>query len=232
MSTPLVWNSLEIAKLVASMAMPVAVALIGLWITSSLRDKDRKFEAAYQSERRLNTPHIELHLDCDFLGMRNGFHLVTFTAAAKNVGQVLHRFNGITLRIRGIKDEPFEFRGDTNAANASPYDEYQVKFPYRLLTTDLVPKSKDWNFVFIEPGVTQRLPLTTLVPVEFTHLLVHVKFEYEKYTPHTAEAVFAVPRLQLDGGHVDDLGHLGDARTIANLAELGGGIHATRTSQI
>lgn len=226
MSAP-AWNSLEIAKFVASMATPVVVALIGLWITSRLKAKDRKFEAAYQSERRLNTPHIELHLDCNFLGVRDGIHLATFTVAAKNVGQVLHKFTGITLRIRGIKDEPFEYRVGTNDANVNPYDKYRVRFPHLLLKTDLVPKSSDpnkhWNFIFVEPGVTQRLPLTTCVPVEFRYLLVHVIFSYEKYTPHTAEAVFAVPTSRDDGGHVDDLGAAGDSLTTASPATLGGG---------
>jgi len=192
MNTQQVWNSLELAKFSASLATPVVVALIGLWISSRLKAQDRKFEAAYHAEHRLNTPHIELKLDCEFHGIRNSCRLATFTVTATNVGQVLHKFDRIILRVRGIKDEPFGYRADEDR-----HDNYRVDFPHPLLKTNLVPVPK-WNFVFVEPGVTQRLPLTTCIPVDFTYLLVHVKFEYEAYTPHTAEAVFAVPAVQND----------------------------------
>jgi hypothetical protein len=41
--------------------------------------------------------------------------------------------------------------------------------------------------------VTQQISLTTLIPIEYTYVLMHVEFEYKNYWPHTAEAVFAVP---------------------------------------
>lgn len=136
------------------------VALIGLWISSRLKAQDRKFEAAaYHAEHRLNTPHMELKLDCEFHGIRSSCHLATFTVTATNVGQVLHKFDRIMLRVRGIKDEPFEYRVDKNRD-----DKYRVDFPHPLLETNLVPVPK-WNFVFVEPGVTQRLALTTRIPV-------------------------------------------------------------------
>ncbi len=190
-----VWTSLEIAKFAASMATPVAVALIGLWINSRLKAQDRRAEAAYRSEHRLNTPHIELNLECEVLGTRAGKHLVTFSVAARNTGQVLHKFNQIVLRVRGIRDEPFECGAVDDQIDVAPYDVYRAKFPYPLLKTNLVP-TPTWNFVFVEPGVTQRLPLTTPISAEFTYLLVHVMFAYEAYTPHTAQAVFALTDLQ------------------------------------
>lgn len=188
MSQQQVWTSLEIAKFAASMATPVVVALIGLWITNRLN-------AAYRSEQRLNTPHIELTLEYEFLGSRAGKHLVTFTVTARNTGQVLHKFDRIVLRVRGIRDEPFECSVVDDERKVAPYDVYRAKFPYPVLKTNLVPLPK-WGFVFVEPGVTQRLPLTTPISADYTHLLVHVMFAYEAYTPHTAQAVFAVTDRQ------------------------------------
>lgn len=195
MSQPQIWTSLEIAKFAASMATPVAVALIGLWINSTLKERDRRAEAAYRSEHRLNTPHIELTLEYELLGSRAGKHLVTFTVAARNTGQVLHKFDRIILRVRGIRDEPFERGVLDSEVDVAPYDVYRAQFPHPVLKTNLVPAPK-WNFVFVEPGVTQRLPLTTPISSEFTYLLVHVMFAYEAYTPHTAQSVFAVENQQ------------------------------------
>jgi len=192
------WNSLEVAKLIASLATPVVVALIGLWISSRLRAEDRRFDAAQQEKKdkeqaeqkersderyRRNAPHIELKLDCQFHGMRNSNHLATITVSAENVGKVLHQFKEITLRVRGIKDEPFTF--DERAG--------RVVFPHEVRKRNLVPP--EWNFVFIEPGVTQYIPFTFPVAADYCYLLAHVVFEYKEYWPHTAQAVFAVPAM-------------------------------------
>lgn len=155
------WNSLEVAKLIASLATPIVVAFIGLWISSKVKAQDRRSDEAQQEKKdkvqaeekarrdelyRLNAPHIELKLDCQFHGTRSNNHLVTITVSAENVGKVLQQCDEITLRVRGIKDEPFTF--DERAG--------RVVFPHKLLERNLVPA--EWNFVFIEPGVTQYLP--------------------------------------------------------------------------
>jgi hypothetical protein len=212
MNTLPVWNSLEVAKLIASLATPIAVALIGFWISGKLNASDQRFENAKQERQgnlqaaerrrqeklqaaekelyRRNAPHIELKLDCQFHGIRDGNYLTTFTISATNAGYVWHQFEQINLRIRGIKDEPFEYfsRGGLEEEDKSAR---RVAFPYELLQTNLVPSN--WNFVFIEPGVTQHLTLTTTVPSDYSYLLAHVVFEYKEYWPHTAEAVFKVP---------------------------------------
>jgi hypothetical protein len=229
-----VWNSLEIAKLLADLVTPFVVATFGYCITRRLKaqeersliarekereERQRQYEDRINLERqdreerlearrtegerskererlereterdeleRRHTPHIELRLECHFLGERNGQHLTTVLVLATNRGQVLHKFDRIILRMRGIKNERFE-HWEENAPRAC--------FPHKILETNLVPKlvHESWNFIFIEPGVAQHISLTTLIPVEYTYVLAHVEFEYKKYWPHTAEAVFAVP---------------------------------------
>ncbi|MFV1365698.1 hypothetical protein AAHH97_19995, partial [Mycolicibacterium elephantis] len=139
---------------------------------------------------RRNALHIGLQLDCKFHGIRQGQYLTTFTVSAKNVGQVLHEFEQVTLRVRAIKDEPFAvFRRPDPRKQREDECARRVAFPHEVLRANLVP----WNFVFIEPGVTQDLTLTTMIPADCSYLLAHVMFEYKEYWPHTAEAVFAVP---------------------------------------
>jgi hypothetical protein len=140
-------------------------------------------EAQREERERRYTPHIGLRLDCQFLGTRNDQHLAVISVYANNAGQVMHEFQRINLRIRGIKNEPFAYwKGK----------EPHAQFPHKVLETNLVPNG--WNFIFIEPGVNQRLSLNTLISADYTYLLVHVEFEYKKYWPHTADAVIAVPR--------------------------------------
>lgn len=157
--------------------------------TEEERSKERERlerETEKDELERRHTPHIELRLECQFLGARNGQHLTTVLVLATNRGQVLHKFDRIILRVRGIKNERFEY-WEGNAPRAC--------FPHKILETNLVPKlvQESWNFIFIEPGVAQQISLTTLIPAEYTYVLTHVEFEYKKYWPHTAEAVFAVP---------------------------------------
>lgn len=200
-----VWTSLEMAKLVASLATPIVVACLGFWISRKVRESDRRFNEAQDERRerreaekramddelyRRNALHIGLQLDCKFHGIRQGQYLTTFTVSAKNVGQVLHEFEQVTLRVRAIKDEPFAvFRRPDPRKQREDECARRVAFPHEVLRANLVP----WNFVFIEPGVTQDLTLTTMIPADCSYLLAHVMFEYKEYWPHTAEAVFAVP---------------------------------------
>jgi hypothetical protein len=230
MASEQLWNSLEVAKLLAGLLTPVAVALVGYWITLRLRSQQERSERAREEEReerrrqyeeranlerqerearaeesrkqeersreretlereaqrdeleRKHTPHIELRLEAQFFGQRGGLLLTAISVVATNLGQVLHKFDRIILRVRGIKDEPFQYWKGR---------EPHAHFPHKILETNLV--QEDWNFIFIEPGVAQRITLTTLIPIEYRYALVHVEFEYKKYWPHTAEAVFAIP---------------------------------------
>ncbi len=227
METKRVWNGLEVAKFIASLATPIAVVLIGFWINKTLkaeerrfseaqivqaqqfsdaqRAEDRRFEEAQRKLYREDQPHIELTLGCTFHGIRGENRLATFTVSAKNVGRVEHKFDEIWLRVRGIKDGPFEYDADSepHEGNAPPTeDEHsrRASFPDLLFKRNLVPATKTtkWRYIFIEPGVKQNVSFTTLVPSDYSYLLAHVRFEYEKYRPHTAEAVFEV-RQEVSG---------------------------------
>jgi len=203
------WNSLEAAKLLATLGTPIAVAFIGYWISKRLsayqinrqkeaearnreaqalaeerrqRQDDERQLAKDELERR-HTPHIAIQIEAEFLGRRNGQILTNFTVLAENAGSVMHKFPKIIFRVRGIKDEPFQ---------PWPGREPLAYFPHKVLETDLV--NPGWNFIFIEPGITQRISLATLIPEDYTYIVAHVEFEYKEYWPHTAQAVYVVPR--------------------------------------
>jgi hypothetical protein len=173
---------------IASLATPIAVALVGFWISFRLRKHDLRIDQAKAERRREHTPHVEMKLDCQFHGFRDGNHLTTFTVSIANVGLIMPQLPKIVIRVRGIKDEPF---GYLNTEGAFDPGGRRACFPYKILEGSLVPAQ--WNFVFVEPGVTQDLCLTTLVPGDFSYLMANVTFYYTEDWPHTAEEVFAVP---------------------------------------
>lgn len=191
------WNSLEIAKFIASLATPIAVALVGFWISFRLRKHDRRLDEAKEERRREHTPHVEMKLDCQFHGFRDGNHLTTFTVSIANVGLIMPQFPEIVIRVRGIKDEPFGYL-NTDTEGASDPSRRRACFPYKILEGSLVPAQ--WNFVFIEPGVTQNLSFTKPISVDHSFLLAHVVFDYEEYEPHTTESISAVPPARVPVG--------------------------------
>jgi hypothetical protein len=155
------------------------------------RDRQERLQAEKDELLRQYSPHIELALDCAYHKIRGDTRLTTFTVSAKNVGQVRHQIDRIKLRVRAINDEPFAYRNETAQYLGGERRQPRVLFPHKVLETDLVPDK--WNFVFIEPGVTQTLSFTKPISVDHCYLLAHVIFEYDEYEPHSAETVFEVP---------------------------------------
>jgi hypothetical protein len=51
---------------------------------------------------------------------------------------------------------------------------------------------KDYNFFFLEPGVEQVCTYVTKTPDSTKYILFHAEFEYDQFTPHKTERVFAI----------------------------------------
>ena len=198
---PSVWNSLEAAKLVASVLTPLVVILIGAWFNQRLKkieearikeveqrqraDEDRKREIEERTKEieRIYTPHIEFNIDCDFFGPTDGQYIANFLLAATNRGRVVHKFPSIRLRVRGIK------KGES----IEQWEKHppRIKFPYKIFEAEVVPP--DWNFIYVEPGVTHRITFATAIPLEYSYLLGNAEFRYDPSTPQKIETVFALP---------------------------------------
>src|SRR5580698_9308133 len=95
------WSNLEIVKLAAQFVTPLVVASVGYFITRQLkaqedrsaiaRDRDREERERQYAEQRENkkdelerrhTPHIELQVQAQFFGQRNGQFLATISVLA------------------------------------------------------------------------------------------------------------------------------------------------------
>lgn len=209
MPTETLWNSLEVAKLLVALLTPLAVAFVGFLISKKLKEnelarqeelekgrderrqqyEERKEEERLEREERIKeieriyTPHIELRIDCQFFGPRQEQFLASFLLIANNRGHVVHQFPSIRLRVRGIKDESFQYWKGR---------EPRAHFPHKIFEAEVVPP--DWNFIYVEPGVAHQITFNTVIPADYSYLLAHAEFHYEKYWPHNVEAIFAVPK--------------------------------------
>lgn len=211
-----VWNSLEVVKIIVSILTPLTIVFLGYWInlrlkhieTSQQRERDEQkskedhereerrqhYEERKETERlereerkneieRRYQPHIEFKIDCQFFGSRENQFLINFLLIADNRGHVLHRFPKIKLRVRGIKnEEPFEYWEGR---------EPRARFPHKILDVDVVPPK--YNFIFVEPGVAQRINYPSIVSADYSFLVARAEFHYDKFTPHSVEDVFTVP---------------------------------------
>lgn len=186
------WNSLEVAKLAVAVLTPVTVVVLGIvfnWrlhkIESGRDDARRKQDAREKDERdeleRRHTPHIEFYIDCHLFGPHHGKYAAEFILTANNRGITKHEFKNVTLRVRGIKrNEPLSFW-------VKRY-EHRLEFPIAILQDEARPKG--WNYIFVEPGVTQRISFITIIDEDIQYITAQAHFEYEQYRPHTTERMF------------------------------------------
>lgn len=193
------WTNLEIAKLLVSILTPVAIVILGYLfnrrmhkLESEREDTRRKQEAKEQKKRdeleRRHNPHIEFDVDCHFFGPHEGKYAAEFMLTANNKGITRHEFRSIILRLRGIKqDTPFSFW--------TRWYEHRLEFPEKIVEDEV--KANNINYIFVEPGTTQRLSYITIIDTEFKYITARAEFYYDQYTPHSTEKMFEVSPTHL-----------------------------------
>lgn len=195
METAAQWNSLELAKLLVSILTPVTIAILGFLFKKQLQETERENSDARRREEakekreldeleRRYWPHIEFDIECNFFGPNEGKYAAEFILTANNRGITKHQFNSIQLRVLGIKQEtPLSFFSEKGYA-------HRLEFPEKILKDEVIPKR--WNYIFVEPGVKQRISYITVVSEEIKYILARAEFSYERYKPHSTEKMFCV----------------------------------------
>jgi hypothetical protein len=145
------------------------------------RREERERERALSERHREDTPHVEFTLDCESFGPEEDHFLVEVLLFVHNRDLVQQKFKSILLRIRGIKrDQTLAFREGNKS---------RLSFPERILDDEeVVPKN--YNFLFVEPGVRQTISYVTKVHSSIKYVVVFAEFRYDRFTPHTVERVF------------------------------------------
>lgn len=188
-----IWNSLEIVKIIISLLTPLVVVIIGYLLNRRLKkaenESQKKNELRNEEQQknkdlieRRYSPHIEFSIDCKFYGPQDGWFVVEFLIQAKNVSLIRHEFNKIDLRVRGIK------KSETPQLWKDHGD--RLEFKNKIFQTDVVPN--DWQYIFVEPGVTQLISYVSRIPEEYRYISAWARFNYDKYNPHTIERMFEI----------------------------------------
>lgn len=127
-------------------------------------------------------PRIEFDLACIFLesGSPHDNHKVAaFTIHARNMGHIEHKFDRISLRLRGIKSD----------ALLAVREDKRLEFPEPLLKAELIPQKV--GYYFVRPGVEQQVTFTTIIPADVRFVLARAAFRYENSNDsHSVEKVF------------------------------------------
>ncbi len=146
-----------------------------------MRRDQRNREDELRERHREDSPHIEFGIECRVFDRKDEEYLVEFILVADNKGLVQWKFTSILLRVRGIgRDQPLAYWHE---------HEPRLVFPTKVIdNAEVIPHS--YNFLFVEPEVRQTITFVTKIPVSIEYILVHVEFQYDQWTPHTAERVF------------------------------------------
>jgi hypothetical protein len=162
-------------------ALAVVVAYLSLRHSAKMQLNQHQREDERNRRRREDEPRIEFGIDCLVHGHDDDGHLVEFTITACNRGFVRWNFRSILLRVRGIEEEC--------SISYWRENDSRVEFPIRIIDgVQVIPSGL--NFVFVEPGVKQSITYITKISLRVKFILVHVKFYYDRHTPHTSERVF------------------------------------------
>jgi hypothetical protein len=131
---------------------------------------------------RSHMSRMEFDVSCRFHGPQDGRFLAEFTLGAHNKGLVIHKFPSIRLRVRGIK----------SGAALQSWEGSRVLFPEKILDNVEVVYKKKNPYLFVEPGVEQRIGYVTTIPTDCAFIIARAEFRYDSERSHSAERVFTV----------------------------------------
>ncbi len=60
--------------------------------------------------------------------------------------------------------------------------QFSSIFPEEIVEDEVKPKN--WNYIFVEPGVIQRLSYITIIDAEIRTITARAEFYYKQYKPH------------------------------------------------
>jgi hypothetical protein len=98
-------------------------------------------------------------------------NILVATLQIQNIGEVRLKSNKIKLSVRGINKQTKLKIGDEKIL-------HQIIFKEKIYEENLVPK--EWEYTFIDPGVTQDYQYVILIPKDFKYLLLESKIYFNK----------------------------------------------------
>lgn len=131
---------------------------------------------------RSHARRVAFSIECSFFGPQEGKHIAQFVLHIKNQGLVIHRFNKLRLRARGIS------KGQ--AVESWARQPSRVNFPEKLFDEQDVLFSQKYDHIFVEPGVEQEVTFVAAIPETIAFVLARAEFEYSDSRTHSTERMF------------------------------------------
>ena len=139
--------------------------------------------------QRRFAPQIEFDVDAKLFGPMDSGYVAEYTLTFTNKGLTRPKIRKLSLLVRMIGKNDQLFNRERPRSRLC-FQEIPV-----LNIENLIPP--EWEWIFIEPGVTQRWRHSSKVPIDAAYLLVHGAFEYKPDLPHTAEKVIEVKGVEV-----------------------------------
>jgi len=136
--------------------------------------------------RREYARKVEFDISANILWFQNEPYVVEFDIALDNKGKVKIKIPYISLSVRTLNE------GD----EYSKFKQSRLKFPPPIIDVQNILIGKDFDFTFVEPGITQHYRFVAEVSKEAKYLLATGKFEYRKGWPHTTSKLIQLSRQQ------------------------------------
>jgi len=122
--------------------------------------------------KRSFAPKIKIKLSGDIFDKdSSNQNILIATLQIQNIGEVRLKSNKIKLSVRGINKHTKLKIGDEKIL-------HQIIFKEKIYEENLVPK--EWEYTFIDPGVTQDYQYVILIPKDFKYLLLESKIYFNK----------------------------------------------------
>ena len=129
-------------------------------------------------------PRVEFDVIVNFFGDTNGAQSAEFVVSAENKGLRTRSFDQITLTVRGIKSGSKLKEWEKNKP--------RLYFPEKLIDKAELVHKKKYGSIFVEPGVTQKITLFSILEGDIELISVRAEFRYNKSKSHSSERMFRV----------------------------------------
>jgi hypothetical protein len=181
-------STTEIIDIIKTASLVIA----GLWVI---------YNYIWKRERH---PKSEFNLDIKFIDKHGDHLLLEFIANLENKGTVRQYIDVKTfiLKIRYITDDDVIDNHTHLKFKDINVDFFHLSFPHSVKpdvgAKDIVWLPKEWDYIFVDAGIKQKLSLPLSIPSAAKYILIKSEFKYKndkKSGLHTAQSIFKVDDL-------------------------------------
>jgi hypothetical protein len=190
--------NLETIDTLIAATIPLLILYIGYRIDRRLKSDQEAKQKEQDTIERKHNARIQFELDGKVFGPQKGIFIAELTVILHNKGLIRNFVNDLHLNVRGIEnDSNIElFKEKDQKGNIDSL----IKFPIKIIDTDMLQKRNEKDGFFVEPGVLQKFTYVASIPDNIRFILVRSNFKYHEKSKHSVQKVF---ELQKETGHYE-----------------------------